>query len=535
MKRFFAFTFITSVFTMFLVFMAETSDLFGMVDMRPTASFTEEADGSLTLSWTPIPYPCTYRVEVFNPTTGLVKDGQKYHFIAEKTAQGVSCALPPAAIPTVYKIHAYGIFGRIEAGEGEFIPNPRYALPYKPTPIYKYDEKNPASVMPFLVWHTVPGAVCYELEILDAPPTVEGGTALAKRGSLFSTRQIYTNGYQADLRSFKKYRRLYWRVRALGLHHEAVGEFCDARPIIIDVNAAVPDRPLINDFDKATNFRQPLYPVYDWIPLHDFKNYEVELFTEPPEANNANNVVWRKTVKDASTCYDEYGRGWAGEYYWRVRAVDEYGRGVSAYAKTQEFTVEDYGERVTTAIFGDSITHGGGAVSYPPSALEYCYGSYLDFPVLNLGRSGDTSTTSLARFDRDVLPFRPKNLIILMGSNSLRAENIDADDIIADLAAMKKRCEENDIRPIFLTLMPINPKNIEYAFHTDTDPLWRKKMVQVNNYIKHQDYFIDLEPYFYDFRHEELDYNFSIDGLHPDIRGKMLMGEIINMHKNLLR
>jgi hypothetical protein len=32
-----------------------------------------------------------------------------------------------------------------------------------------------------------------------------------------------------------------------------------------------------------------------------------------------------------------------------------------------------------------------------------------------------------------------------------------------------------------------------------------------------------------------MDTGFAIDGLHPDIRGKMLMGEIINMHEKLLR
>ena len=49
-----------------------------------------------------------------------------------------------------------------------------------------------------------------------------------------------------------------------------------------------------------------------------------------------------------------------------------------------------------------------------------------------------------------------------------------------------------------------------------------------------QPYFIDLEPYFYDKTNTVMDYGFSIDGLHPDIRGKMLMGEIINTHKDRL-
>ena len=139
---------------------------------------------------------------------------------------------------------------------------------------------------------------------------------------------------------------------------------------------------------------------------------------------------------------------------------------------------------------------------------------------------------TLERFSRDVLPFKPKNLIIATGANSLRATNISAEDIISDLREIGNLCTKNNIRPIYLTLMPINPANISYAFHTPTDPEWHDKLNQVNAFIKRQNYFIDLEPYFYD-AYGTMDVQFSVDGLHPDLRGKMLMGEIINQHKDL--
>ena len=156
----------------------------------------------------------------------------------------------------------------------------------------------------------------------------------------------------------------------------------------------------------------------------------------------------------------------------------------------------------------------------------------MDFPAVNISRSGDTSKTTLDRFDRDVLPLKPKNLIILSGTNSLRAPNITAEEIIDDLTEMNKLCEKNNIRPIFLTLMPINPTNISYVFHTPTDPKWREKLKKVNSFIKEQKYFIDIEPYFYD-AWGNMDVKFSADGLHPDIIGKMMIGEIINLHKDL--
>ena len=92
---------------------------------------------------------------------------------------------------------------------------------------------------------------------------------------------------------------------------------------------------------------------------------------------------------------------------------------------------------VYAAALGDSITHGGGAISSSPAFLEYSYTTYLSFECLNLGRSGDTSHTTLERFDQDVLPLHPANLLILTGSNSLRADT-PAQEIIKDLDAIRK-------------------------------------------------------------------------------------------------
>ena len=158
----------------------------------------------------------------------------------------------------------------------------------------------------------------------------------------------------------------------------------------------------------------------------------------------------------------------------------------------------------------------------------------MNFPAYNLGRSGDTSHDSLLRFDDDVLPYHPYNLLILTGSNDLRSD-ISAAAIIQDLEEIGQKCQQNDIRPIFLTLMPINPDNIDQAFHTETDANWLEKLQTINDFIRQQDYYIDLEPYFYDSTGTLLDTELSVDGLHPDIRGKMLMAEIINAHPEQFR
>ena len=82
--------------------------------------------------------------------------------------------------------------------------------------------------------------------------------------------------------------------------------------------------------------------------------------------------------------------------------------------------------------------------------------------------------------------------------------------------------------------MPINPENLQKAFRTPTDPAWHEKLQRINGYIRQQEFFIDLEPYFYDTQ-GMMNAALSVDGIHPDIRGKMLIGELISKNKNLFK
>ncbi len=540
MKKFLLFAIIILSFTLVSIFVAEKTDVLGL-QRQPLAVSFQENEGHLVLSWERLPYPCFYRIETYSKTTGLVEGEPELHFFLGDFTFGSSYEVPRSAIPMYYRVTAYGMFGQLTDPSAP-IPNPNFAkAPQEtaPVPIFHYTTSNKASLMPFLVWHTVPDAVCYEVELLSAPPAQEGGIQLDQAAHLYSTRKVYTNGWQADLRPYAAKGVVYWRARALNLHMQPIGVFSKAEPIHIDSSLPMPQAPLLNNFDQMPDFEQPDYPVYHWIPLHDIMHYEVELMTKPPEIEHGTQPdkgrVWSRIVDSADTCYDEYARPYAGEYYWRVRALDANNNIIGTWSDTAQFIVPQRDSRVQAAVLGDSITHGGGAISYSPASLEYSYTTYLDFPCLNLGRSGDTSTMTKDRFEADVMPFHPLNLMIMTGSNSLRTSDIKPQDIINDLTVIRDKCLSHDIRPIFLTLMPINPANIKYAFHTDTDPEWRLKLNLVNGWIRQQDYFIDLEPYFYDAAGQQLDTGFAIDGLHPDIRGKMLMGEIINMHKNKFR
>ena len=539
MKNFLTFAIIAalmSFFAIFSLYIAEKTDVLQLNGRLLEVSFAQAGDDTL-MTWRPLPYPCVYKIATVSRTTGLVEGSPPFHMFTEEETPSASYVVPRAPIQTYYFVTARGLFGEIYRSP-KIYANPNFPTPPSPVSIYHYDDANPASLMPFLVWHTVPNAVCYELELLDAPPEVEGGIALSTRHHLDSTREIFTNGYQADLRPFANSSALYWRARALGLHHEPIGEFSKAEKIIVDAAKPMPNCPLINNFDLMNYLPQPIYHVFDWIPIHDAAKYEVEMLVHPPAVENdtepSPDGVWRRISDDVSSCYDEYGRPYAGAYYWRVRALDENNQPIGTWSNSERFIVDDYTGGVDVAVLGDSISHGGGAVSYSPRALQYSYETFIDFPVVNISRSGDTAHMTLERFNQDVLPLKPRNLIVSTGANCLRDASISAEDVIADLAGIEKLCLQNDIRPIFLTLMPINPANLQHAFHTPTDPDWYDKLQDINEYIKRREFVIDLEPYFYDAQ-GTMDAGFSVDGIHPDIRGKMLMGEIISKNKNLFR
>jgi len=397
----------------------------------------------------------------------------------------------------------------------------------KPVALTKYPPDAPAPNIPLLQWTIPPGSVYYQIEILTAPAENPNGTVPSVY-QFYTSREVFTNGYSIDLSAYPG-NLAYWRVRGLDYDGNPIGVFSDAAPLYIDHTLTQILKPVSNTGYMKANMPMPLYPVYAWIPIYGAIDYEVELTNAPPENPNG---IWpsqyqlrSRIVKGSFDCYDEEALCTPGIYYWRVRGLDEVGDPVGVYSDTEEFTVSlEAGNYAAT--FGDSITHGGGAISYSPANVEYSFQTYLSFPVINLGRSGDTSETMLNRFDDDVLPYHPEFLIIMGGTNSLRG-GFPADQVIGELSAIRDKCLLYDIRPIYLTLPPINPEAIKRAFDEDTVPNWQEEFAAVNTFIREQQYFIDIEPYFPDSNNNLPSY-YATDGLHLDIEGKKLMAQIIN-------
>lgn len=387
------------------------------------------------------------------------------------------------------------------------------ALP-QPKILSHFTTQKPASLQPVLQWEKIENAPIYELEIFT------------DQGKIFSSTKIYTAGYAVSLPPEVDGKNIYWHVRGLNLDRVPLTTYSDWETSHVDKMTPQQQIPQPTVEFNSGNGTNILYPVYSWLPVQGAAKYEVEILSHQPaptEAAQASVFRIGRGETTASDWYDEVKRDPAKPVYWRVRALQTNGEPLGAFsaAKTVVYTQKTY----TVGTFGDSITHGGGAVSYSPGDWEYDYQSYLNFDTINLGRSGDTSASMLERFDQDVLPLHLQYLIIMGGTNSLRG-GVAAESVINDLQTIKEKCEANGIIPVFLTLPPINPTNIKRVFNEETAPDWQSEFAKVNTYIrsqKHIDVATELTP-----QGGVLPTNLALDGLHPDAVGKKLMAKAIN-------
>lgn len=402
-------------------------------------------------------------------------------------------------------------------------PQPAAVMSAAPRATVHFPQNAPATLKPMLTWTKVDGAVAYEIELVTFPDKT------AEANCFLTTKRIYVNGYNPDLSDFKDITAFYWRVRGLDLDINPVSPFSDYELVYVDRQQYFLHKPVPTAKFNQSPGAALLYPVYAWIPIAGAEKYEVELLDAPPE--NPNDVAPSVHRIDTATAtgfdwYDEKPRLSTQPLYWRVRGLDHAGQPVGVYSDAEAFWLNP-AQPTRVATYGDSITHGGGSVSYSPADWEFSYQNYLDFPTINLARSGDISTDLVERFEQDVLPFHPQYLLILGGTNSLRA-NASAETVIHDLKALKEKCISQQIQPIFLTIPPINPANIAKAFQQATAPDWQNKINKVNTYIRTQTH-IDIAREFED-PSGILPTYYAMDGLHPDAIAKKKIADAINAY-----
>ena len=367
-----------------------------------------------------------------------------------------------------------------------------------------------------LTWPMTPGAARYRVAILSAPE-------YAPQNVIYE-ETISAPGTEIDLEVLARkggaaFETAYWAVRPMRYGGAPLGDFSAPQPL--SAGERTPVSPLPNS-DYGTMAEPPIYLVYAWVPVRKTSSYEVEVWREDGSA--------RERVRHYYTyetiLYDEAPLNTPGRYTWRVRALDGYGRRWSDWSEPEAFTVN---APVAAAALGDSITHGGGAVTVPPSRAMYCWESYAGLPVKNLGRSGDSSYDLLARFEADVLPFAPKYLVVMGGVNDFRV-GVSAQTTIQNFSQIAEKCRAYGITPIFATATPIAPELMKKV--KDIEPAawnWKAEQRTLNEWIMAQPYAVDAATPLTD-EDGELKAELTTDGLHPDAEAKKIIGEAIGKY-----
>ena len=276
------------------------------------------------------------------------------------------------------------------------------------------------------------------------------------------------------------------------------------------------------EFDKM-DFA-PAYLVYSWIPTKDADHYEIQLVKN-------NNIIREYVTEyhpqdDNFDFYDSEPLLEEGDYFWRVRGLSADDKPITAWSERNSGNSFRIKKPVRFCAIGDSITHGGGSISVPPSTAVYNWETYSKVPVKNLGKSGDTTDDILARFDRDVLPFKPEVLFVMAGVNDYRSSILGWHSV-TNLKAIKEKCIQNNIKPVFITPTPLNARLIRKIHFVESPPSdWAEHMKYICDWVRKQPDCIDITELFMD-GNENLREDLSVDGLHPDAEGKEIIGNAV--------
>lgn len=378
-----------------------------------------------------------------------------------------------------------------------------------------------ASPLLLLSWPDDPESVRYEVEIFRGLPADLDRNRPAEN-PLYHNQKIYTSEVLIDRNSLGDLENLYWRVRPINAEWEGIGPFSSPRELRSTAKSIGRRAPYPKVYHPG-NGATLLYPVYTYAGVPGAAKYEVEVTKEYPENVNdfrpSKHRVW-STVTTLSNVYDQSPR--IGTYYWRVRGMSDAGNPVGTWSLPEKVRNSPQAH-IDVGIFGDSITQGGGHLYHSPADMAYSYVAYLDFPAINMGKSGDTTEMMENRFEKDVLPFHVKTLLIMGGINDLRMGQ-PPEKVIGHLRNITDKCRAHGITPILLTIVPLNPDQIRKYYGETTYEGWRDAVDMVNEFIRTQPH-IDTAAPFRNF--EVMPAELALDGIHGDWNAKqMIAGEI---------
>lgn len=108
----------------------------------------------------------------------------------------------------------------------------------------------------------------------------------------------------------------------------------------------------------------------------------------------------------------------------------------------------DATEGVKAAFMGDSITWQWTRSGFHP---EF----FIEHGYINKGISGENTTEMLGRFPYDILPLKPKVVVIMGGTNDI-AQSVTQDGIMANIKAMSEMADAAGIKVVLCSVTPCN-------------------------------------------------------------------------------
>ena len=196
----------------------------------------------------------------------------------------------------------------------------------------------------------------------------------------------------------------------------------------------------------------------------------------------------------------------------KVRKRTEYDAYKRSRSESFELLNKNYCEKGATVLVGDSITEG-----YTHTELFAEYTKSTGTPVYNRGISGDTSDRLLERLEKTVLNIKPKNMVLLIGTNDLHAgADVDfvAENVEKIIEQSKKRCKNINI--ILEAVYPVNTNINKQGRRNNKDiALLNKKLKAVAE--KQKTKFVDLTDKLSD-KNGMFNADYTYDGLHANAK-----------------
>ncbi len=196
------------------------------------------------------------------------------------------------------------------------------------------------------------------------------------------------------------------------------------------------------------------------------------------------------------------------------------GQDFANYAKYEKQNQEILSKntRPASVFMGDSITEGW-FTSDP--------GFFKKNNFVGRGIGGQVTSQMLLRFREDVIKLKPRQVIILAGTNDI-AENqgpIALDKVFGNIVSMTELAKANNIRVVLCSVLPA------YDFGWRKNMMPAEKVIALNTMIeayarKNNIVYVDYHSAMKDSRNG-LDKSYTEDEIHPTAKGYAVMEDIL--------